>query len=56
MSMGDYDEAEHQRREQMNTVDASSDDDRTIYEGTIEYDSGDSTEALLQQFREIVRR
>lgn len=56
MSMGDYDEAEHQRREQMNTVDASTDDDRMIYEGTIEYDSGDSTEALLEQFRDIVRR
>jgi len=56
MSMGDYDEAEHRRRERMNTVDTSSDDDRTVYEGTVEYDSGDSTEALLEQFEEIVRR
>lgn len=56
MSMGDYDEAEHRRREQMNAVRTSTDDDRTIYEGSIEYDSGDSTEALLEQFREIVRR
>ena len=56
MSMGDYDEAEHRRREQMNTVETATDDDRTVYEGTIEYDSGDSTEALLEQFREIVHR
>jgi hypothetical protein len=54
--MGDYDEAEHERREQMNTVDTSDDDDRTSYEGTVEYDSGDSTEALLEQFEEIVHR
>ena len=40
MSMGDYDEGEHRRRERMNTVDTSSDDDRTVYEGTVEYDSG----------------
>jgi hypothetical protein len=54
--MGDYDEAEHERREQMNMVDAASDDERMVYEGTVEYDSGDSTEALLEQFREIVHR
>jgi hypothetical protein len=56
MSMGDYDAAEHERREQLNTVEATSDDDRTSYEGTVKYDSGDSTEALLEQFREIVSR
>lgn len=56
MSLGDYDETEHRRREELNTVETSSDDDRTVYRGTIEYDSGDSTEALLEQFREIVSR
>ncbi len=54
MSMGAYDEAEHERRERKNnTVDVSDDDDRTTYHGTVEYDSGDSAEALLDQFEEI---
>ncbi|WP_263019867.1 DUF5786 family protein [Natronobiforma cellulositropha] len=54
MSMGAYDEEEHERREQQaSKVDTDFDDERTIYEGTIEYDSGDSAEALLNKFEEI---
>lgn len=54
MSMGAYDEDEHERREQKVTaVDADFDDERTIYHGSVEYDSGDSTEDLLKQFKEI---
>ena len=54
MSMGAYDEDEHERREQKaSNVDASFDDERTDYEGEIEYDSGDSAEALLDQFEEM---
>ena len=54
MSMGAYDEDEHERREQKtSTVDAAFDDERVVYRGTIEYDSGDSTEALLDQFKRI---
>ena len=54
MSMGAYDEDEHERREKKtSTVDASFDDQRTTYEGTIEYDSGDSAEALIDQFKRM---
>ena len=54
MSMGAYDEDEHERREkQASTVDTDFDDERTIYHGQVEYDSGDSAEALLNQFQEI---
>ena len=54
MSMGAYDEDEHERREmQASKVDADFDDERTIYHGEVEYDSGDSTEALLSKFEEI---
>ncbi|MFC3958878.1 DUF5786 family protein [Halovivax cerinus] len=54
MSMGAYDDDEHERREQqVSTVDADFDDERTIYHGQVEYDSGDSAEALLNQFQEI---
>ena len=54
MSMGAYDEDEHERREQKaSNVDASFDDERTDYEGEIEYDSGDSAEALLDQFEKM---
>jgi hypothetical protein len=52
--MGAYDEDEHERREQKtSTVDAAFDDDRVVYQGTIEYDSGDSAEALLDQFKRL---
>ena len=54
MSMGAYDEDEHERREEKaSSVDASFDDDRTEYEGELEYDSGESAEALLDQFKRI---
>lgn len=54
MSMGAYDEDEHERREaKAASVDVSDDDDRTEYHGSVSYDSGDSTEALLDQFKEI---
>jgi hypothetical protein len=54
MSMGAYDEEEHERRERKNTeVDASFDDERTEYRGQVEFDSGESAEDLLDQFKEI---
>ncbi|MFC4540940.1 DUF5786 family protein [Halosolutus amylolyticus] len=54
MSMGAYDEDEHERREQQaSKVDTDFDDERTIYHGEVEYDSGDSAEALLNKFEEI---
>jgi len=54
MSMGAYDEEEHERREQKNTeVDMSVDDDRTDYEGQLTFDSGGSAEDLLDQFEQI---
>ena len=54
MSMGAYDEDEHERRERKNSsVDVSFDDERTTYRGKVEYDSGDSAEALLDKFEEI---
>lgn len=54
MSMGAYDEDEHERREKKAaSVDASFDDERTNYEGTIEYDSGESAEELIDQFKQL---
>ena len=54
MSMGAYDEDEYERREEKSThVDADFDDERTVYRGEVEYDSGDSTEDLLDQFKEL---
>lgn len=54
MSLGAYDEDEHERRERKNaTVDLSEDDTRTTYEGSVEFESGESTEDLLDQFHEI---
>lgn len=54
MGMGNYDESEHQRREEKtSSVDASFDDGRTNYEGSVEYEAGDSAEALIDQFKEI---
>jgi hypothetical protein len=54
MSMGAYDEEEHERRERKNSsVDADFDDDRTEYRGEVEFDNGASTEDLLNQFKEI---
>jgi len=54
MSMGAYDEEEHERRERKNSeVDADFDDERTEYEGSVEYEGGESTEELLDQFQKI---
>ena len=54
MSMGAYDAAEHERREEKaSNVAVGEDDDRTEYEGSVEFDTGESTEDLLAQFREI---
>ncbi|QSG12083.1 DUF5786 family protein [Halapricum desulfuricans] len=54
MAMGSFDDDEHERRERKNTeVDASFDDDRTTYHGSVDYDAGESTEELLDQFEEI---
>ena len=54
MSMGAYDDDEHERRERKNgAVDTDFDDDRTVYRGSVEYDTGESTEALLDQFQEF---
>jgi len=54
MSMGAYDEEEHERRERKaSEVDASFDDERNEYRGSVEYEGGDSTEELLDQFRKI---
>jgi hypothetical protein len=52
--MGAYDEDEHERRAQKTgQVDAAFDDDRAEYRGTLSYDAGDSTEALLDQFKQL---
>jgi hypothetical protein len=57
MSLGSYDEAEHERREARTaTVDADVDDDRVDYRGSVEFDAGGSAEALLDQFRRIKSR
>jgi hypothetical protein len=54
MSMGSYDEAEHERRERKNSeVDANFDDERAEHDGKVEFDSGESTEELLDQFKQI---
>ena len=54
MSMGAFDEDEFERREMKNsTVDAGFDDNRTEYRGEIEYDEGESAEALLDQFKQL---
>jgi hypothetical protein len=54
MSLGAYDEDEHERRERKNnSVDISEDDQRSTYEGSVEYDAGESTEELLDQFERM---
>ena len=54
MSMGAYDEDEHERRAQKTgEVDTEFDDARVDYRGSVEYDSGDSAEALIEQFRRL---
>jgi len=54
MSMGAYDEDEHERREKKNnTVDANFNAQRPDYRGDVEYEGDDSTEELLDQFKEL---
>lgn len=54
MSMGAYDQEEHERRERKSsTVDASFDDERNEYRGRVKYEGDDSTERLLDQFKQI---
>lgn len=53
MSLGAYDEDEHERREEKAKLDAEFSDERSEYRGELSYDSGESAEALLDQFREI---
>jgi hypothetical protein len=54
MSLGAYDEDEHLRREQKNgEVAADFDDERTVYQGTVEFEDEESTEDLLDQFKEM---
>ena len=56
MSIGSFDEDEHERREKKNaTVDISEDDDRTNFQGKIEYDSGESAQSLIDQFKKLKR-
>jgi hypothetical protein len=52
--MGTYDEDEHERRARKTSeVDAEFDAGRTSFHGSVEFDSGDSAEALIDQFREL---
>jgi len=54
MSMGAYDEDEHERREAKTAVeDADVDDERVEYRGSLEFDSGESADALIDQFKEL---
>lgn len=54
MSLGAYDEDEHERRAEMTSqIDADFDEAREQFEGTVTYDSGESAEALLDQFKDI---
>ena len=54
MSMGAYDDDEHERRERKTSeVGVSEDDDRTVYRGSLEFDSGSSTDELLDQYEQI---
>lgn len=53
MSLGDYDEDEHERREKKNSeVDAAFDDDRAQYDGEVKPTEA-STEDLLDRFEQL---
>ncbi|UIO99709.1 DUF5786 family protein [Halobaculum sp. CBA1158] len=51
--MGAYDEDEHERREEKARLDGDFGEERSEYRGRVTYESGDSTEALLDQFQTI---
>lgn len=54
MSMGTFDEEEHERREKMiSSVDAESDDRRTTFEGDVEYTGEESVDELLSRLEEL---
>lgn len=54
MSMGAYDEHEHERREEKaSTVDADFDQERSEFQGSVTYDSGESADELLNQFQKL---
>ena len=54
MSMGAYDEKEHERRERKNSeLDASFDDKREEYDGSVNLGGGESITALLSQYERI---
>lgn len=54
MSLGAYDEDEHERRTEMTAqIDAQFDEAREQFQGEVTYDSGESAEALLDQFKSI---
>ncbi|WP_435062047.1 DUF5786 family protein [Halobaculum sp. EA56] len=53
MGMGNFDEDEHERREAKTRVDGDFSEARSEYRGRITYDSGESAEALLDQFRSM---
>jgi hypothetical protein len=54
MSMGAFDEEEHERREKkISAVDTDADDRRTTIEGTIEYTGDDSIDELLSRFDDL---
>ena len=54
MSMGAYDEDEHERRERKaSSVNAAFDDDRHEYDGSVTFEDGASTDELLDQFEEM---
>jgi hypothetical protein len=54
MSMGNYDDEEFERRERLTHID---DEDVEVagddHHGSLEFDTGDSTEALLEHFQEL---
>lgn len=54
MSMGTFDEEEHERREKkLSSVVADSDDERTDYEGRVEYTGDESVDELLSRLKEL---
>ena len=54
MSMGAYDQDEHERRERKNTeVDANFDDRRAEHDGSVEYEGEESTSDLLDRFKRM---
>ncbi|MFB6137309.1 MAG: DUF5786 family protein [Halobacteriaceae archaeon] len=53
MSMGAYDEDEHERREKKNAQVDIGDDTRSEYRGSVEFDAGGSADEMLRQFEEL---